>query len=403
MIGGILLILLLFVPTLPLLQRLKAKHRWLNLKLLKSLYWYHMLFAVVYYITVMSSPSDSVEYYLQSQIAYTDWFNAYDTGTGFIHFVAYPFVNYLHFSYEMMMVFFGWLGYWGFVHFYIFFKENMKYVHLFKGFDLVTLFIFLPNMHYWTASLGKGSIIFWGIALTIYGVSRLNKRKVALLIGLLVVYHVRPHIFLVMAAGIIVGLFTGRQKVALYQKVLVFVGASLAIFFLYDKIIAFSGLESENLLGSFDEISSKRAKDLAKSGSGVDISSYPFPLKLITFWYRPLFIDAPSLPGLMVSLENSFYIFLTFKLFDKKVINFLTKSSAPVKASLIIFLGTSVAMCSTLSNLGLIIRQKTMIMYFFLFVVLAFLDHKKEMRMMKRQRQLQKNAPESNLPISSTT
>lgn len=402
MLGGFLLILLLFVLTIPLLQRLKAKHRWLNVKLLKSLYWYHMFFALVYYITVMSSPSDSVEYYLQSQIGYANWFSAYDTGTGFIHLVAYPFVNYLHFSYEMMMVFFGWLGYWGFVHFYIFFKENLKYVHLFKGFDLVTLFIFLPNMHYWTASLGKGSIIFWGIALTIYGVSRLNTRKVALLIGLLVVYHVRPHIFLVIAAGIIVGLFTGRQKVALYQKVLVFVGAGLAIFFLYDKIIAFSGLESENLLGSFDEISNKRAKDLSKSGSGIDISSYPFPLKLVTFWYRPLFIDAPSLPGLMVSLENLFYIVLTFKLFDKKIIAFLTKSPAPVKASLIIFLGTSLAMCSTLSNLGLIIRQKTMIMYFFLFVVLAFLDYLKEIRMMKRQRQLQQNAPPTNMPVPST-
>ena len=244
-------------------------------------------------------------------------------------------------------------------------------------------------MHYWTASLGKGSIIFWGIALTIYGMSRLNTRKFALIFGMLIVYHIRPHIFLVMATGMIIGIFTGRQKVPLYQKLIVFVGGVVAIFFLYDKIIAFSGLQGENLMESFDEISSKRAGDLSKSGSGIDISSYPYPLKLLTFWYRPLFFDSPSLPGLMVSLENLFYIFLTFKIFDRKIFGFLSKGAAPVKASFIIFLGTSLAMCSTLSNLGLIIRQKTMIMYFFMFVILAFLDYKKGLKVERRRKMME--------------
>ena len=389
MIGGLLLIVLMYLVSLPLLGRLKARHKWMNLKLMKRLFWYHFLFAGVYYVTVMSSPSDSVEYYLQPQIAYATWFDSYDTGTFFMHFVAYPFINYLGFTYEMMMFLFAWLGYWGFVHFYLFFKENLKFNHYWKGYDLVTLILFLPNMHYWTASLGKGSIIFWGIALTIYGMSRLNTRKFALIFGMLIVYHIRPHIFLVMATGMIIAIFTGRQKVPLYQKLIVFVGGVVAIFFLYDKIIAFSGLQGENLMESFDEISSKRAGDLSKSGSGIDISSYPYPLKLLTFWYRPLFFDSPSLPGLMVSLENLFYIFLTFKIFDRKIFGFLSKGAAPVKASFIIFLGTSLAMCSTLSNLGLIIRQKTMIMYFFMFVILAFLDYKKGLKVERRRKMME--------------
>ncbi|WP_315817020.1 hypothetical protein [Paraflavitalea speifideaquila] len=136
----------------------------------------------------------------------------------------------LAFSYEMMMFLFAWMGYWGFVFFYIVFRENIRYKHTLKGIDLVTLIIFLPNMHYWTASLGKGSIIFLGIGMAMYGLSRLKSRKLPLLIGLLIVYHVRPHVFFIMALGILAGLVTAREKVPLYQKLIVIAGVAVAVF-----------------------------------------------------------------------------------------------------------------------------------------------------------------------------
>ncbi|MBC7830319.1 MAG: hypothetical protein H7122_21450 [Chitinophagaceae bacterium] len=365
---------------------------------MKGLYWYHALFAMVYYITIMGAASDSVAYFKYTQLAYTGWFEAYDTSTKFIHFISYPFVNYFFFGYEMMMVLFAWMGYWGFIYFYIFIKENIRFKHVWQGVDLTTLILFLPNMHYWTSSLGKGSIIFLGVALATYGLSRLTARKTALILGLLIVYHVRPHIFLVLSVAIILGLVTGRQKIPMYQKLLVFAGSAVAVLLLYDKILEFGGLDSENLIGSFDETSAKRASDLSKSGSGLDISSYPFVLKLITFWYRPLFFDAPSLPGIMVSIENTFYIMLTLPLFNKKFIHFVSSGTSLVKASLVVFLGVSVAMCSTLSNLGLIIRQKTMIMYFLVFIVLSFMDYK-QLRFVKRKKSPLRKVPGISFPI----
>lgn len=384
--GALFLIVVLYLITRPVLQGIQPKFKWFQVQLATRLFWYHMLFAGIYYITVMNSPSDSVQYFLQPQTAYESWFDAFDTGTPFMHFLGYPFINYLGFTYEMMMVLFAWLGYWGFVCFYIFFRENIRFKHKWHGYDLVTIFLFLPNMHYWTASLGKGAVIFLGLGLTVYGLSRLNQRKLTLVFGLALIYYIRPHIFMVLAASIIAGLLTGRQKVPLYQKLIVLAGGALALFLLYDKILAFAQVDSDNLVGSFGEMANKRAADLAKSGSGIDISSYPYPLKLLTFWFRPLFFDSPSIAGLMVSLENLFYIMLTFKLFQNGFIPFVSKSSAIVKTSIVVFLGTSLALCGTLSNLGLIIRQKTMIMYFFLFVVVSFLDEKKFRRLqLKKQ------------------
>lgn len=174
MIGGIILMVLLFVASVPILQSFKKRMRWFQVNMMKNLYWFHMLFALIYYVFALFSRSDSQDYYTRPQTEYASWFSAYSTGTPFIDFVGYPFINYLGFTYEMMMVTFAWMGYWGFVFFYIYFKENTRFRHKVWGMELIGLLIFLPNMHFWTVSLGKGSIIFLGLGLVMYGLSQLK-------------------------------------------------------------------------------------------------------------------------------------------------------------------------------------------------------------------------------------
>ena len=154
--------------------------------------------------------------------------------------------------------------------------------------------------------------------MAVYGLSRFDSRKLALILGLVIVYHVRPHVFLFMAVGILVGIFTGKQKIPLYQKAIVFTGSAVTLVLLYDTIMAFVGLDTENLFDSFSEFADTRAFELAKANSGIDTSNYPLILKLLTFWFRPLFFDAPSFIGIVVSFENMLYVFLTLKLIDRK-------------------------------------------------------------------------------------
>lgn len=390
MTGALILIIVLFAISLPLLSAMKARFAALPAGLMKALYWYHILFAAIYYIYVQTAASDSVAYYERAQTEYENWGEAYGTGTPFIDFLAWPFINYLGFSYEMMMVLFAWLGYWGFVFFYIVFRENLRFKHTLQGIDLVSLIIFLPNMHYWTASLGKGSFIFLGLGMALYGLSRLKSRKIALLIGLLIIYHVRPHVFFLMCVAILAGLVTAREKVPWYQKLLVFAGVGVSVFFLYDDVMAFANLDSENLFASFDQFSSHRSVELAKAGSGIDISGYPLPLKLFTFWFRPLFVDAPNPIGVIVSFENMFYLWMAASLFSGNFIRFMGKSTALVKTCAVVFLATSFALSGTLSNLGIIIRQKSMVMYFFLFILLVFMDYKKGVTVYRKKKAMER-------------
>ncbi|SFG32730.1 hypothetical protein [Pontibacter chinhatensis] len=380
MLGAIFLILLLYAVNQPLIRAKKKYFPFLKVNLLNNLYWWHILFTFVYYLYATFNNSDSKAYYtrVESDFAYPSWLSIYQTGTRFIDFIAYPFVNTLGFSYEMAMVLFAWFGYLGFLYFYIFFKENIRVDLRYKGYDLFMLLLFLPNMHFWTSSLGKGALIFLGIAMFTYALSAPQRRWLSLLVGALIVYHIRPHMFLFLGVGAVAGYITGSEKVPMYQKVLIYVAFIGGLAIMYESILVFANLNEEDVLGSFQDLSQVQAGRLSSAGSGLDITSYPLPLKLFTFWFRPLFFDAPGVLGLYISFENLFYLLLTWKLVDKDFIPFIKQSTSLVKMSLVTFVSSSVALSMVMSNLGIVIRQKSMVMYFFFFVILAFLEYKQQ-------------------------
>ncbi len=269
----------------------------------------------------------------------------------------------------MMMVLFGWFGFLGFIYAYLFFRENITVkIKVFKFFDFLYLILFLPNMHFWTASLGKGSIIFFGLMLFAYAINKPKERMYKLIFALLIIYFVRPHVFLFVAVGIVLGYMSGKEKIAFWKKLMVYIILVGGLLIAQDQILNVVGLEdSDNVIGDFENFSETRAEGLSESGSGVDISSYPLPLKLFTFWFRPLFFDSGGFLSLIISFENLLYLFLFFKILNINFIKFLFKSEVVVKMSLVVFLLSSFAMTFIMSNLGIIMRQKSMVMYFAFF------------------------------------
>jgi len=195
------------------------------------------------------------------------------------------------------------------------------------------------------------------------------------------------------AIGAILGYMSGKEKIPMWQKFMIFGVMIGALVLLQDQILGVMNLQnSDNILEDFEAAAEKNSDDLSKAGSGIDMSSYPLPLKLFTFWFRPLFIDAPNVLGLITSVENLMYLILFFKICRKDFIKFLRKSPALVKMSLVIFLSASFAMTFVMSNLGIIMRQKTMVMYFLFFVIYYYLAEKKYIKLLalKKKRDLLK-------------
>ncbi len=378
MIDFVIVFILLFVINQILLTSLSNKFSFFDKKLMNRLYWYHLLFFAIYFTYATFNPSDSKAYYFDASIPRDDLMELFFTGTKFIVFVATPFVR-LGFSYITLMLIFSWVGYVGFVYAYLFFKENITInVTVFKKYDLLKLLLFLPNMHFWTASLGKGSLIFMGLMLFIYALHFPQKRIFSLLLGGFLVYMIRPHVLLFVLVGVMVGILTGRSKMGFGIKFLVLIISVVFLYVAQNSILKVANLEgSENVIEDFDQFAADQSGRLVTSNSGVNMSNYPLPLKFFTFWFRPLFIDSPSALGIFSSIENLIYLLLFAKICNRRFLRFIFKAPYLVKTSLIIFVLSSFALTFVMSNLGIIMRQKSMVMYFGFFVIYYFLATEK--------------------------
>jgi hypothetical protein len=379
--GILVLVMVLLCISEMIFKGIVRAHPFVSIKMLRKLFWYHLAFAGVYYVYAVNNPSDSIAYYEVLSLIQGSWIDTMVIRNWGVFFVAYPFKVYFDFSYEMCMLVFSWFGFIGFVFTYLFFTENIKEkIIVFKRYDLLTILLFLPNMHFWSASLGKGSIIFMGIMMFMYAVRFPKKRILLLVLGCFFIYCIRPHVMFFMIVGVIFGTFFGTdRKLSVGYKFLIIVSGLVFIYLASSSILAVANLEqSDNLVDDFTQFASERSEGLSeKAGSGVDMSSYPLPLKFFTFWFRPLFIDVPNAVGIFSSMENLLYLLLCLKICNKSFIRFIKKAPNVVKMSAMIFLLTSFAMTFIMSNLGIIMRQKSMVMYFLFFVVYYYLADEK--------------------------
>jgi hypothetical protein len=388
MIDFVFVFILLLIANQALFKSLSNKFAFFDTKLMNRLYWYHLVFFLIYFTYTTFEASDSKSYYLNARIVREDWMSLFQTGTKFIIFIANPLVQF-GLSYLSLMLIFAWTGYVGFVFAYLFFKENITVnVTVFKKFDLLTLLLFLPNMHFWTVSLGKGSLIFMGLMLFAYALRFPQKRIFALLLGGFLVYMVRPHVMLFVLVGVMVGIVTGKSKLGGGIKVLILAVSIAFLITAKSSILSVARLQdSENVVRDFDQFAAEQTGRLKSSGTGVQMSNYPLPFKFFTFWFRPLFVDSPGGLGVFSSAENLIYLLLFAKIANRRFLRFVIKAPYLVKTSLIIFVLTSFALTFVMSNLGIMMRQKSMVMYFAFFVIYYFLASEKFQL-------LQKNKPQ---------
>jgi hypothetical protein len=328
----------------------------------------HLFFGLVYLLYAYATRSDAGEYY-RLTVQTKSWGLLFQPGTIFIRFLCYPFSNILGLSYEAVMFIFTFLGFQGILLFYLAARENIpKASVFFGGMTLLEFLFLLPNCHFWSASLGKGSVMIFAIGLTFYGLSRFNTRLKHLIIGAVLVYMVRSHMLLAIIVGIGSSLFFSISGIKWYFRYPLVILSFLAVFLISDNVLENTGAESLNIFDS--KKIEHRAKELGKGNSGLDLANYNQGFKLFTFLYRPLFVDAPGIMGIISSFENVFILFLTIQF----LINFplfWTGSTGFHKIAFFVFLLSAISLAQISGNLGLAIRQKSQI-FPLLFFVIAF-------------------------------
>ncbi len=202
------------------------------------------------------------------------------------------------------------LGYAGFVFLYKIIKENIPNYLLLKKVKVLQIpvfpyFLFLPNLNFWTSGLGKDTILFFCIVIFIYALKNIQKRFGYIVLSIILSVFIRPHIllFLFMAYGLAI-VFDVRVNIS--KKIIlciIFIGLFAA---LLPYVMDFANVETLDT-ATIENYGNHKAGALASkegTGSAIDITAYPYPLKVFTFLFRPLFFDMPTAFGIAASMEN---------------------------------------------------------------------------------------------------
>lgn len=331
-----------------------------NLDTLKKLFILHILFGIYFCFFVLG---DASGYWRMAKLmTYSDFIRSFteDQGTYFILALNYFPSNILDLSYLTGTMLYSLIGFIGLTYFYVTAVELIPNDPKYKDYYLFPILFFLPNLHFWSCAVGKDTLLFFCIGIFTYGILEPVKRIPMIILGLLLAYFIRPHITLFMLLGFGTAYLSGKF-ISLLQRILFFgIMIGLAIVIL-PNVMEFAKIE-ETSIDSFNSFSESKAALLSRShtSSAVDITSYPFPLKVFSFLFRPFFFDINSIPSLLASFENFLLLILTFTALKNKPLQTFRNAPFVIQGMVYFLIIGTMAFSQSLGNLGIMIRMRNM-------------------------------------------
>lgn len=329
-------------------------------QVLRKLFFFHLLMGTYYCFFIQG---DAIGYWRVPK-AYTmetfkeGLFNG--EGTMFMYAFNYLFSNLLNMSYLSNTLLFSLFGFMGLTFFYLVAVQTVPYNKIISGYVLFPLIFFLPNLHFWSSGVGKDTTLFLCIGMFTYGLMKPLQRIPLLVIAGLLSMAIRPHITLFLMVGFGLAYVFGG-KVSPAQR-FIFSAAMIAIgLAILPSVMEYAKIEEASAEG-FDKFAQGKAAVLSRShtGSAIDISSYPFPLKVLTFWFRPALFDVRNLNGLIAALENLLLLIVFIKAMRTSPIRAFKAAPFVIKGLVIFLVVGTLAFSQSMGNMGIMIRMRNM-------------------------------------------
>ncbi|WP_312194642.1 hypothetical protein [Epilithonimonas vandammei] len=329
-------------------------------QVLRKLFFFHLLMGTYYCFFIQG---DAIGYWRVPK-AYTmetfkeGLFNG--EGTMFMYAFNYLFSNLLNMSYLSNTLLFSLFGFMGLTFFYIVALQTVPYNKIISGYVLFPLIFFLPNLHFWSSGVGKDTTLFLCIGMFTYGLMKPLQRIPLLVIAGLLSMAIRPHITLFLMVGFgLAYVFGGKVSPAqrfIFSAAMIAVGLAIL-----PSVMEFAKIEEASAEG-FDKFAQGKAAVLSRShtGSAIDISSYPFPLKVLTFWFRPALFDVRNLNGLIAALENLLLLIVFIKAMRTSPIRAFKAAPFVIKGLVIFLVVGTLAFSQSMGNMGIMIRMRNM-------------------------------------------
>lgn len=334
----------------------------------------HLFFTYVYYIYANTHSADANMYY-NAGLFNQDSIIKFGTGTDFILYLSTHLIR-LGFNKLALFYLFGFFGYIGFV-FFIKMIEMPSNFKLF-GFAVSSIFLLLPEFHFWTAALGKDSLIFMALMIFFWSYQKLPKKIILNLFSFLIIFLIRPHIgFIIMSSLIISILFKNPTKYRISDFALIAISLIILIisFPFLKTFLNIDQMEFNEINDRFTNFTEYGANQVNELNSYVDVSSYSLPLKMFSYFFRPLFFDAHSILQLLASIENFILLLITLKwlrIINFNIIKWYRRINKHDKTKFIFVVIGWVLLSMGMYNLGLASRQKYMLLPIFFILIINY-------------------------------
>lgn len=335
---------------------------------------YHFLFIGITYVFFLQQGGDANLYWFKD--IYTSdksWLYFFNVGTDFILFLNYPFAKILQLPIGFGFLLYGAIGFLGVLQFqrltYLIVGSKNVFI---KGINTLPLLFYLPNMHFWTANIGKEALCFLWLSTIFLELAKNKYTSLLMWFSAVCLFMLRPHVFLMLLVPIVIGVFFKKNIKAKYKIITGFIGLMLSLCAYYFFLIL-SEIKSLNWerLQRFNLGSILSFKD---SGSYVPIHEYSYIEKFFAFFFRPLFWDAHNLYQFVLSVENAVIliahigiIILIFWKYKKIKFDWIDK----VIVGFVLF--SFLLYVQRYAGLGIFVRTKVMLQPFLLIVFFKIL------------------------------
>jgi hypothetical protein len=283
---------------------------------------------------------------------------------------------------------FSWLGFWGLFYFYRAFTIALPDA---KRSSYAILLFFLPSLVFWPSGIGKEAWMVFGLGIAAYGGARAMTnafwRGIAVaVVGLWFCWLVRPHIAGLMAVALCVGYVVGRsswtlKEYGLFVRVLSIAVAIVVSGFVVRQAQEFLSDSGIDTSGGLSQTLAETGQRTGKGGSEftpvVVETPLDVPMAAVTVLFRPFPIEAGSTQAMVASLEGAFLLVLVVVRIRWVVTAFKSILRRPYVAFAFFFVGMFVVAYSSISNFGLLARQRVQVLPVLL-VLLCIPPGKKE-------------------------
>lgn len=350
------------------------------------LYLWHTIFCLIYLLYVIVNGGDVLTYY---KLAISGKFE-FRPGTNSVLMINSLFIYGLNFNLLGSFLVNNIFGFLGLISFQgalnVATENKTKYIK-----KLSIIIVLLPSISFWSSALGKDSLSFMATGFALWAALKLEKRAVLMAFAIFVMFLVRPHMAGMMIIALAFSLVLST-KVSLVRRLILGTTALLIAAALIPFALQYAGISDPSSAESVMEYMEGRQSLNMHGGGSVNIASMNLPMKLFTYMFRPLPIEANSIFSLLASLDNIILLFLFIAGMNAALRKPLPRHLVDhnrVFMWIYCFLAWGI-LAMTTANLGIAMRQKWMFAPMLIFLLISLIGKEKKIESV--------SAPTTRLP-----